>query len=94
MKGEVTGNACRWSIIVAVYNRLQETRELLASAEQLEGERDTFELLFVDDGSTDGFRDFIESYHSPSGLRARAVFQHNQGPGAARNRGMKEARGD
>ena len=87
-------NRCRWSIIVAVYNRLDETRELLASAERLEGERERFEFVFVDDGSRDGFREFIEGYRSPSGLRVRAAFQSNQGPGAARNRGMKVANGD
>jgi GT2 family glycosyltransferase len=85
---------CRWSIIVAVYNRLDETRELLASAEALEGDRATFELVFVDDGSRDGFREFIEGYASPSGLHVRALFQENQGPGAARNHGMKVAAGD
>ncbi|MDR0765675.1 MAG: glycosyltransferase [Odoribacteraceae bacterium] len=87
-------HACRWSIIVAVYNRLDEARELLDSAEKLEGERDRFEILFVDDGSRDGFREFIEGYHSPTGLRVRAVYQENKGPGAARNHGMRVAAGE
>lgn len=52
----------KYSIIIAVYNRLEEVKELLESAEKLEGDRRLFELLFVDDGSKDGFKEFIEQY--------------------------------
>ncbi len=82
----------RYSIIVAVYNRLEEVKELLASAELLDFDRDAFEILFVDDGSKDGFKAFVEGYRSSSGLRIRAVFQENKGPGAARNYGMSVSR--
>lgn len=84
----------KYSIIIAVYNRIDEVNELLASSELLDYDRSEFELLFVDDGSSDGFRDMIESYSSRSGLHIRALFQTNQGPGAARNYGMKEAEGE
>ena len=84
----------KYSIIIAVYNRLDEVKELLDSAERMKGERELFEFLFVDDGSKDGFREFIEQYRSASGLQIRAVYQKNQGPGAARNHGMREAKGD
>ncbi|MCB0667346.1 MAG: glycosyltransferase [Saprospiraceae bacterium] len=83
----------RYSIIVAVYNRVDEVRELLASAEALVFDRSGFEFLFVDDGSTDGFREMIENYQSASGLQVSAIYQANQGPGAARNHGMEEAAG-
>ena len=59
----------KYSIIIAVYNRLEEVKELLESAEKLEGDRSLFELLFVDDGSKDGFKEFVEQYHSTSGLQ-------------------------
>ncbi|MCB0686930.1 MAG: glycosyltransferase [Saprospiraceae bacterium] len=81
----------KYSIIVAVYNRIGEVQELLSSAEQLDFDRQAFEILFVDDGSTDGFREMIKDYHSTSGLQVRAVYQTNQGPGAARNHGMEVA---
>lgn len=35
----------KYSIIIAVYNRLEEVKELLESAEKLEGNRCLFELL-------------------------------------------------
>jgi GT2 family glycosyltransferase len=84
----------KYSIIIAVYNRLEEVKELLASAELIPFSRDSFEFLFVDDGSSDGFKEYIESYSSSSGLQSRAIFQQNQGPGKARNFGMKEAKGE
>jgi len=84
----------KYSIIVAVYNRVGEVEELLASAEQLEFPREAFEFLFVDDGSQDGFKDYIENYHSTSGLNIRALYQQNQGPGAARNNGMAHSDSD
>lgn len=84
----------KYSIIVAVYNRLDEVKELLDSAEKMQGRREDFEILFVDDGSTDGFGTWIKDYHSSSGLNIRAVFQQNQGPGAARNNGMNRSESD
>ncbi len=83
-----------YSIIVAVYNRLQEVKELLVSAENMKFSRDEFEILFVDDGSNDGFKEFIQNYNSGSNLNIRAVYQENAGPGAARNYGMDIARGN
>ena len=83
-----------YTFIIPVYNRLTEVRELLQSAEKLIFDRDRFEFLFVDDGSDDGFLEFIESYKSPSGLTISAVSQNNKGPGAARNYGMSVALGD
>ena len=59
----------KYSIIIAVYNRLEEVKELLESAEKLEGDRRLFELLFVDDGSKDGFKEFIEQYRLPADFK-------------------------
>lgn len=84
----------KYSIIIAVYNRTGEVKELLESAEKLDFDRDRFEFLFVDDGSIDGFQNFIENYDSPTGLQTRAIYQENRGPGEARNNGMKNAKGE
>lgn len=77
-----------------MYNRLDEVKELLESAEALIFPREGFEIFFVDDGSQDGFKELIENYQSPSGLNTRAVYQTNQGPGAARNNGMQNSTSD
>ncbi|MCB0509709.1 MAG: glycosyltransferase [Bacteroidetes bacterium] len=78
----------KYSLIIAVYDRLDEVKELLASAEDLVFPRKEFEILFVDDGSKDGFKEYIEAYVSPSSLNLRAIYQENKGPGEARNNGM------
>ncbi len=78
----------RFTIIVPVYNRLDEVKELLETAELLDYDRGAFEFLFVDDGSKDGFIDFLNAYQSTSGLQIRHLCQQNQGPANARNNGM------
>jgi len=84
----------KFTLIIATYNRLEEVKELLASAEAMDFDRAAFEILFSDDGSTDDTLAFLEGYRSASGLQVRWVHQQNQGPGAARNHAMEHARGD
>jgi|TARA_B110000908_G_scaffold172406_1_gene239604 glycosyltransferase involved in cell wall biosynthesis len=84
----------KYTLIIAVYNRLDEIIEFLASAEQLEFDRKEFEILFVDDGSNDGFLQHLEDYSSVSGLNFRFITQKNKGPGEARNNGMRNSSSD
>ncbi len=84
----------KYTLIIAVYNRLVEVQELLATAELLDFERGKFEILFVDDGSNDDLISYLENYESKSKLNIRFIQQENQGPGAARNNGMKNSNSD
>ena len=54
---------------------------------------DDWELVIVDDGSTDGTTDIIGEYQERDG-RIRLLHQANAGPSAARNHAMREARGE
>jgi len=81
-----------YSIIIATYNRLPELKELIASVGAFDFPQDRFELLIVDDGSNDGTRTYLENLQP--GFQLRTVYQENQGPGAARNHGMREAAGE
>jgi glycosyltransferase involved in cell wall biosynthesis len=79
--------APRVSVIIATYNRSQLLGEALESlrAQTFTG----FEAIVVDDGSTDGTRDVVESFDD----RFRYVQQPNCGRSRARNRGLELARG-
>ena len=84
----------KYSLIIAVYNRLDEVKELLASAEEMIFDKSRYEIFFVDDGSTDGFKEYVMSYTENTALNIECAYQSNQGPGAARNYGMQEAAGE
>lgn len=51
-----------------------------------------FEILLVDDGSTDRSLEICEQY-AESDPRIRVFHQKNGGPSSARNRGIENARG-
>lgn len=50
-----------------------------------------FELIIVDDGSTDNTENVVDGYQDP---RIRYIYQQNSGRSAARNLGISLARGD
>ncbi len=84
----------KYSFIIASYNRLEEIRELLNSAESLDFDPAEFEIIISDDGSKDGTGDFVQNYMSGKGLQLKYIHQENKGPGEARNHGMKNAKGE
>ena len=77
-----------FSIVIPVYNRAAALRTALASV--LAQTFQDFEVIVVDDGSHDDPRAVIEAFGDP---RLRLIRQANAGGGAARNRGIDNARG-
>ncbi|MBR4269492.1 MAG: glycosyltransferase [Prevotella sp.] len=78
------------SIIIPVYNAEKYLRECIDSVLK-QNDFDDFELICVDDGSTDSSLEILNSY---SDSRLRILTQRNQGAGVARNKGIDIAQGD
>lgn len=78
------------SVVVPVYN-VKDYLEKCVDSILVQTERD-FELLLIDDGSTDGSGALCDALAQRDG-RIRVVHQENGGPGAARNTGVREAVG-
>lgn len=79
-----------FSIIVPVYNRPDEVKELMASlAQQIDR---GFEAVIVEDGSTIPCRAEAEAYAPAVALQY--FYKDNEGRSPARNFGMDHARGD
>jgi undecaprenyl-phosphate 4-deoxy-4-formamido-L-arabinose transferase len=83
------------SVVVTVYNEAGCVEELYRRAlAALEPGPRTFELIFVDDGSTDGTFAMLERLHKAD-PRVRAVrFKRNFGQHPAMHAGLSRARGD
>jgi len=73
------------TVIVASYNGERFLRETLASL--FAQDFDSFEAVFVDDGSTDATGEIARSFP------VRYIRQENRGPSAARNAGLAAAHG-
>jgi glycosyltransferase involved in cell wall biosynthesis len=75
------------SIILPLYNKRSYVRRAVQSIQdQTYG---NWELIVVNDGSSDGSENEVPT----SDKRIRLFHQKNSGPGAARNRGIREAQG-
>jgi glycosyltransferase involved in cell wall biosynthesis len=80
------------TVILPTYNR---SAFLPAAFESIA--RQTFEdwnLVVVDDGSTDDTRAVVADHTRPFGDRVQYIYQRNQGAYAARNRGLDVALGE
>lgn len=76
------------SVILPVFNSEDFVRKSIESV--LAQTFEDFELIIVNDGSTDSSKDIIDSFEDD---RIRLINQSNQGPGAARNNALKMAQG-
>src|SRR3954453_2646898 len=83
------------SIVVATRNRAEMLGALLDHLAAQTVGRDAFEVLVVDDGSTDGTPALLAEYAERGTLRLRTLsHEKSRGPAAARNHGWRAARGE
>lgn len=78
------------SFIVAVYNVGHFLDECIRSL--ISQEMQNIEIILVNDGSTDNSLEICKQYQQKDD-RIRVIDQNNQGANAARNRGLREAKG-
>ncbi|MBO7300320.1 MAG: glycosyltransferase family 2 protein [Tidjanibacter sp.] len=79
----------QFSVIIPLYNKEREVEATIRSV--LAQTLQPLEIVVVDDGSTDRSAEIVEAIGSPL---VRLIRQTNGGECAARNRAMREARGD
>jgi len=77
------------SIIIPLYNKARYIGRALESV--FSQSLQDFEIIVVDDGSSDNGVEIVGSYKDD---RLRIIRQANSGPGTARNRGIKHSRHD
>lgn len=80
----------RVSVVIPTWNRKDRLEEAVASV--LAQTYADYEIVVVDDGSTDGTREWIRGRYPED--RLRYLYQENRGSSAARNAGIGAARGD
>lgn len=78
----------KFSVVIPTYNRAATLRQTLTAL--MAQDYPDYEIIVVDDGSTDGTRAMIAREFP----QVRYIYQQNRGPAAARNRGIAHARGE
>lgn len=79
------------SIIIPVYNTEQTLKKCIDSV--LQSSLNNFEIILVNDGSTDNSAKICESYKNNYPEQVQVIHQKNQGLSAARNAGLEMAKG-
>ena len=80
------------SVLVPSYNAARYLSQAIDSA--LNQTFQDFEIIIIDDGSTDNTREIVERYLKRAPDKIRYIYQDNQGLARARNTGLRHARGE
>ncbi|MEH0544888.1 glycosyltransferase family 2 protein [Streptomyces sp. B21-105] len=82
------------SVVVPVYNAMPYLERTLASVAQQSIGADAIEVIAVDDGSTDGSGEFLDTWADQSAFRMEVIHQEaSGGPSRPRNVGLDHASG-
>jgi GT2 family glycosyltransferase len=80
------------SVVISTFNRAEALLETLAAFAKQDVPVDSYEVIVVDDGSTDDTWVHLEAVSTPYPLRT-VRHEHNRGVSAGRNSGIRLARG-
>ncbi|HEX2253200.1 MAG TPA: glycosyltransferase [Thermoanaerobaculia bacterium] len=81
------------SVVVPTHDRLEVLPEVIDALEAQQ-EAPAFEVIVVDDGSTDGTTEWLAKRRRWARVPFRVLSQRNHGPAAARNSGVAVAKGE
>ncbi|WPD22725.1 MAG: glycosyltransferase family 2 protein [Candidatus Electrothrix scaldis] len=82
------------SILIPTFNRYAALQRTLQGLEQQSADKEKYEIIVVDDGSTDRTAEVLEQFAAQTGLMfSYALLKENGGPARARNIGLSMIRG-
>jgi glycosyltransferase involved in cell wall biosynthesis len=82
------------SIIICTYNRSKLLKETIQSIQDQDFPRDQYEIIVVDNNSSDDTEKVVKDLASSSQVRIEYVFEGRQGLSHARNAGIRKAGGE
>jgi glycosyltransferase involved in cell wall biosynthesis len=93
MKQKNKDNQILISVIIPIYNNEKYVFDCLNSLEAQTYPKELFEVIIIDDASTDNTLLKVKAYKSGLNLQIDAL-RENSGPGIARNKGIAISKGD
>ena len=81
------------SVVVATYNRVDTLRVTLERLASQTLSTDKYEVIVVDDGSTDATGDMVSGHIGRYPVLLTYLHHQNGGPGYSENRGIRAAKG-
>src|SRR5271154_2736958 len=89
--GGVSSDQLRLSVLIPTYNRAETFRETLRHLAEQDLDPAAYEVVVIDDGSTERNRAVAEEWRLLAPFRLRYTYQTNHGPGHAYNRALEAA---
>lgn len=84
----------RFTIAIPSYNSEQYIKELLDSLVKQTFDKENFEVIIVDDCSSDNTVNIAESYKSKLNINIHVLDKNSGGPGKPRNKAISNSRGE
>jgi len=82
------------TVVIATCNRVSSLINCLSSLERQTIEKSLFEILVINDGSTDGTGQFLDEFMKKTGVNFRYISHKNSGVSFSRNVGIANAEGE